>query len=213
MSAKYLTPFALALSLLISACGGSMTPGVVHAAAPAASPSPTPTPSPTPVPTPPPFPPAQPLVCTGSIQTGQQCAQSDGISFYRIDQFSVATRADGHGTFQVISEAGLNTTGLRQITFTMPQTINVLEVHGTGSIDSWCNNNGVVTTWDSTDATGVNGHLVGGKNFFFNAGDTVSYVIPQVLFPQPIPIASLTQNIFPDLCAITTVHWVLYGSF
>lgn len=205
-----------ALCIAASSCGGAQ---VVMPQDGGIDPNPTPTPTPVviPTPTPPPtFPPAQPETCTGDILIGggEQCSFSDGSTFYHLEQFSVAVGANGHGTFQIISEAGINQGGLKQITLTSPIPLNVLEVHGTGSINSWCPNNGVLTTWDATAPDGTIVHIVGAKEYFFNGGgEKVSYVIPQTVFPSPLPIQSFTQNIFIDLCSVATVHWVLNGSF
>lgn len=212
----YKTIFVVALCIAATACGGAQVVMPQDGGGCCiATPTPTPVP-PAPTPTPNPnFVPPQPLTCTGNILVGggQQCTFSDGVSFYRADQFSEAIGPDGHGTFQIISEEGFNGTALHQVTFTFPVPIRLLEIHGTASIDSWCNNNGVVTTWDSNATDGTIGHIVGAKNFLFNSGDTVSYVIPQTVFPAPIPIASVTHNVFVDLCAGSTIHWVLFGSF
>lgn len=203
----------IALCIAASSCGGAQVVGTCDVDC-----GPVPTPSPTPIPSPPPpttFPPSQPPVCSGSILAGgQQCSYSDGSTFYYIYQFSVSAGANGHGTFQIISEIGINTGGFRKVDMAIPISLNVLEIHGTGSIDSWCANNGVLTTWDASQPDGTLVHLIGAKEYFFNGGgEKVSYVIPQTVFPLPQPIKAFTQNVFGDLCSVATVHWVLNGSF
>lgn len=185
---------AIVISLLLSGCGGvgpGQTPNIVHADS---------------------FPVAQPLTCSGPAGN-QSCDFSDGSSYYRHDQTSFNVRPDGHGTFQIVTESGIShDTNLFQIQFPFPQQINIAEVHATLSITSWCNGNGVVTTWDSL-APGAAGSIVGGKTMQFKTGDVGDFVIPQVLFPQPIPASQLQMNIYTDLCASSTVHWVMNGSF
>src|SRR5689334_8803543 len=93
--------------LLLIGCGGGSPVNIVNPPAVQAA-TPTPSPTPPPTPTPDAFPPAQPLVCKGSAtQGGVLCDQSDGVHYYRHDQFTVFTRADGHGTFEVITESGI----------------------------------------------------------------------------------------------------------
>jgi hypothetical protein len=183
------------ISALLTGCGGSGTifhPETVHAS----------------------FPASQPLTCTGIVQTGIVCDESDGLHYYRHDQFTVAIGPDGHGTFQVLEEVGISSqTGLRQIQFMMPQSINIAEVHGTLTINSWCNGDGALSTWDSLSDDAPIKSIVGGKNYEFNAGEKTVFVIPQVVFPVPIRSTGLQLEAFTDLCASSTFHWVFNGSF
>jgi len=195
----------LAVGILALTCGcgsGKALTPVAFAA---------PTPSPTPLPT---FPPLQPLVCSGVVQTGILCDESDGVHYYRHDQWTVATGPDGHGTFQVIEELGISQqTGLRQIQFNMPQSINIVEVHGTLTISSWCDNNGALSSWDSFATGSPIKSIVGAKTFAFNHGENAVYVIPQVIFPIPLQSNGLQLEAFTDLCATSTFHWIFNGSF
>jgi hypothetical protein len=157
------------------------------------------------------FPPAQPLICNGD-PGNQSCTYSDGSTFYHLEQMNVTTRPDGHGTFQLISEVGIAKGGLYEIPMRFGQKINVIEMHATLSVDSWCDQNGIVASLE-----GANGHLVehifGGKTLEFKAGQESNFVIPQTVFPQPIPLDALNLVDYSDLCARTTVHWVIDGSF
>lgn len=158
------------------------------------------------------FPPQQALKCSGTYETGMLCDQSDGSTFYRHDQFTVSTRPDGHGTFEIMTETGMTKGGLYQLEWHFPTVINITEIHGTANYASWCKGNGILSTWEAYDG-GTQSHVVGGKTYQFNAGETANFVIPQVLFPAALPTEKLNQNIYIDLCASGTVNWMLYGSF
>lgn len=207
----------LLCALLLCGCGSSniANPPIVQAAAPPPPPpSPTPVPTASPTPTPLPFPPSQPLLCSGNTDAGLSCDESDGMHYYRHDQFTVVSRADGHGTFEIIEELGIQQqTGLKQIQFAFPQEVDVQEVHGILQINSWCDGNGTLTKWEGYSANNELSEVIGGKDYNFKAGESVSFVIPQVLFPTPLPLTALQMDTFTDLCASSTIHWMLYGSF
>jgi hypothetical protein len=191
----------LALSLLfaitlISGCGGQ---AVVHASS---------TPLSSAVGN---FPPAQPLICKGD-PGNQTCTFSDGSTFYYLNQINVTTRDDGHGTFQLISEAGMNKGGLYQMPMSLGKSINIVEMHATMSINSWCDGNGIIANLDGFNGLNTE-HIFGGKTYEFSANQESNFVIPQVVFPVPVPLDTLNLANYTDLCAKSTVHWVIDGSF
>lgn len=197
MSSKILP---LIFAFLISICwgcgGATVTPSVVHAADA--------------------FPPAQALTCHGNATDpgGMICDSSDGEHLYQHYQWSVAVRPDGHGTFAAITETGTRqNNGTFELIFQLPRTVNVNEVHGTLSLTSWCNDNGLATTWQGAAPHGPVENIVAGKTFTFKTGDTANFAINQVVFPQPVPLSELYLYINNDLCASSTVHWTLNGSF
>ena len=180
----FLLTITITITLILSGCGGMPTASI-----PANIP-------------------AQALTCSGTPATGMLCDESDGQGYYRHDQWTVQTRADGHGTFEAITETGAKKTGLIKLTFPFPQPITIAEIHGTLSITSWCDGDGVVTDWNASG-----GKLIGGKTYKFHSGDTLDLEIPQVLFPFGVPASAVEQDIYVDLCAQSTVHWVFNGSF
>jgi hypothetical protein len=186
--------FLILLVLLVLGCGGSVK--TVHAANP--------------------FPPPQSLVCTGqpTDQGGQVCDFSDGVHYYRHDQFVVNVRSDGHGTFMIVTEVGVNQkSDLFKIDFTLPHQVSLLEMHATLTFTSWCEGNGVESIWVAGPGANNPELLVGGKTYNFHANESNAYVIPQVVFPVAVPVNSLEMQVFTDLCATSTTHWVMNGSF
>lgn len=127
---------------------------------------------------------------------------------------AIAVRPDGHGTFRAITETGVNhTTGLYSIKFELPQTVNVQEIHGTLNVVSWCEGNGLNSSWDAGGANGTIEKLLAGKTYTFKNGDSPNFTINQVMFPQPVPIHTLRLDSYNDLCATSTINWTLTGSF
>lgn len=159
------------------------------------------------------FRPAMALTCTGNVADGgQSCDFSDGMSFSRHDFFRVTSRSDGHGTLQIVSETGVAGTGLRQINFELPSAVDVYEVHGELGITSWCDNNGAMSTWNAYNGADMS-DIVGGKTFQLHDKETVSFTVAETIFTPGLPTKILQQNIFADLCARSTIHWVFNGSF
>jgi hypothetical protein len=193
----------LVMAIMIGCGGGGMQViPTVHAAPP---------------PTGPQFPPAQPLTCTGTLQDvgGMVCLFSDGAHLYQLSHTQINIRPDGHGTFLVATETGINNPANptdHQIIIDLPQTINIVEVHSTLNIVSWCAGNGIETNWQGLNGSTVE-QLIDDKTERLNAGEVVDPPIPQVVFPVPVPAKALMQNTFNDLCAVSTISWTLNGSF
>lgn len=204
LAKKQLT-LTLLLLVLLTGCGGSLNP--INPPVVAAS-----TNAP-----PPPFPfPSQPLTCSGDPLSpqGESCDESDGKTFYNHMRRSITIGANGHGTFQFVTETGTRGTGLYQFTFKFPQTIALLEVHPTLNIKSWCGGNGFETKWDGASATGGYQHVIGVKTYTDNSsGSTIDIPVPQTVFPLGIPLSEMYLYTYNDLCALSTISWDVTGSF
>lgn len=184
---------------------------------------PTPTPSPTPVPTPIPTPTpviqsAVPIVCTNTLPTdpgGQICNQGDVNSpnFYEQWQWSIADRADGHGTFSAITETGVKTGSTYEIVLNFPHPVVISEVHGTLNIVSFCQANGFVSNWQGAVSGGPLEQIVAAKSATLNINDEPNFSYPQIVFPQGVPVSQLYLFVNNDLCAVSTVSWTLNGSY
>jgi hypothetical protein len=195
-----LSLFSLAL---LTGCGGSIiNPKPVSASTNA---------------TPPPFPfPAQPLTCNGDPFSGggEICDESDGKTFYNHMHRSILIGPNGHGTFQFVTETGIRGTGLYQYTFKFPHTVNLLEVHPTLNVKSWCGGNGFETKWDSGSAEAGYQHIIAAKTYTDNSsGSAIDIPVPQTVFPLAVPVSEMYLYTFNDLCAQSTVSWDVTGSF
>lgn len=192
-------------SALLSGCGGSLNPinpPVVNAATNAVAP---------------PFPvPAQPLNCTGDAlaASGEICRESDGQTFYNLMHRSITIGPDGHGTFNFVTETGIKGTGLYEYTFKFPQIVNLLEVHPTLNIKSWCGGNGFETKWDGAGSSSGYQHIIGAKTYTDNSsGSAIDIPVPQAVFPHPVSVSEMYLYTYNDLCAQSTVSWDVSGSF
>ena len=163
----------------------------------------------------PPFPPAQTLTCNGDYLSpaGMICDESDGANFYNHYHWSVSVRPDGHGTFQISTEQGSRKSGLYQIAAPFPYIINIVELHPTLSVNSYCAGNGFESKWDGAGINTVE-HLIGSKAYRFDAsGISQDFPVSQVIYPQPVPVSNLILYTFTDLCSVSTLHWTVTGSF
>lgn len=163
------------------------------------------------------FPVAQSLTCSGDpmVGGGQLCDESDGSHLYWHYQFSISKRADGHGTFQIITETGIHqNSGTFSKHFDFPFKVDLSEVHVTMVFNSFCAENGLASVWKSYEFPGAEAdNLIGSKDF--KVGKDTREIVPltQVVFPNPIPAQQLFLYINNDLCATSTVHWTMTGSF
>lgn len=227
MARKILPLFSLSIVLIFTGCGGNSAstraannlPPTASASTP--SPTPSPFPSPTPVLAPTPTPVDQdavPIVCTNTLPTdpnGQICDQNTPQSpvFYEHWQWLVADRGDGHGTFSIATETGIRVGSTYKIIVDFPHPVVISEVHGTLNILSFCQANGFATFWQGAQAGGPLEQLVAAKTATLNINDEPNFVIPQVIFPQGVPVSKLLLFVNNDLCASSTVSWTLNGSY
>jgi hypothetical protein len=157
-------------------------------------------------------------MCTNSFPTdpgGQICDQGDVKSpaFYEHWQWMIADRGDGHGTFSAATETGIKIGGTYRIALDFPHPVVISEVHGTLNILSFCQTNGFATFWQGAQAGGPLEQLVSAKTATLNINDEPNFVIPQVIFPQGVPVSTLVLFVNNDLCAVSTVSWTLNGSY
>lgn len=194
----------IVISALLTGCGSinPINPQPVSASTPA---------------TPPPFPvPAQALTCVGDAlaPSGEICEESDGKTFYNHMHRSITIGPDGRGTFNFSTETGIRGTGLYQYTFKFPQIINLLEVHPTLNLKSWCGGNGFETKWDGAGSIAGYQHIIGAKTYTDNSsGSSIDIPVPQTVFPHAVPVSEMYLYTYNDLCATSTVSWDVSGSF
>jgi len=141
------------------------------------------------------------------------CDESDGSTYYNHYHWSVTMRTADHGTFQVSTETGIRQSGLYEITVPFPDLINIVELHPTLSVNSYCNGNGFESKWDGLGQFTME-HLIDAKAYRFDAsGVSQDFPIPQIVYPQPVPIRNLHLYTYTDLCSVSTLHWTVTGSF
>lgn len=169
------------------------------------------------------FPAAQPLTCTGSQATGGIiCLQSDGVHQYILYQWSYSIRPDGHGSFLLSTETGNRNLPVNlqvsQISVDFSQVVSLTESHGTLNFNSLCNGGGLASYVDGGVKNNPFDHLLAGKTLVVNSGDSPNFVIPQVVYPVPIPVNSLVITSDNDNCATVggpsgVISWTVNGTF